>query len=399
MIESHPVRLLDPSFSVFHYDVELASALTHHVHDLALWAPPVLRDPGYPLPAAMPPIGGVSLHRLTRGTGKLFGRPVQGFDYYLNELYTASALLRQRPLVHIQFLSLFGSLAGAGQRLEKAWFAWLRARAAALVYTVHDVLPPDRHENLALLQGYERLYHQVDHLIVHTDHQKDHIVARFGIAGAKVSVIPHGPLFHRLALPSRQQAAARLGLDPARPYLLHFGHMRPYKGTETLIDAMAIVRGQHPDAVLLLAGRAAPDREQVLRERIRRHDLGDNVGCRFDYLPTSELADYFALADAIVLPYLYIDQSGVLLSALALGIPVVASNVGGMAETIRGQDIGFVCSPGSPEDLAAQLAFVLSHMDEARQKAARAKDYALTKLSWPLIAAQTAAIYRSLLVA
>ncbi len=394
VIESHPVRLLDPSFSVFHYDVELASALTGHVRDLALWAPPVLRDPGYPLPAAMPPIGGLSLHGLTRGSGRLFGRPVQGFDYYLNELYAASALLRRRPLVHIQFLSLFGS---AGQRLEKAWFAWLRARAAAIVYTVHDVLPPDRHENLALLQGYERLYHQVDHLIVHTDHQKAHMVERFGIAGARVSVIPHGPLFHRLALPTREHAAAKLGLDPARPYLLHFGHMRPYKGTETLIDAMAIVRGQHPDARLLLAGRAAPDRETALRQRIGRHDLGDAVGCRFDYLPTTELAAYFALADAIVLPYLYIDQSGVLLSALALGIPVVASNVGGMAETIRDEDIGFLCSPGSAEDLALQLAIVLSHLDDARQKAARAKDYALTKLSWSVIAAQTASVYCTLL--
>ncbi len=390
------VRMVDPSFSLFHYDVELSTALQYHVDDFSLWAPIALRDRSYPLPADMPRIHGASLHGLTRGSGRLFGRPVQGYDYFLNEFYAAAGLLfaRPKPIIHIQFLSLFGR-----SSLEARWLDWLKARSSHIVYTVHDVLPPDRHDNAALIAGYARLYHLVDHLIVHTEHQKEQIVDRFGIAAAKVSVVQHGPLFHRLSLPPRAEAAKRLGLDPARPLLLHFGHMRPYKGTEGLIEAAALLRQQHPDLQLLLVGKATAEREQVLRDCIRSHGLEANVHCRFDYLSTSELAFYFAVADAIVLPYLYIDQSGVLLSALGLGIPVVASDVGGMAEIIRGQDLGFVCQPEAPHDLAAQLAFVLSHPAEARQKAERARRYVLTELGWPAIAERTADLYRTLLAA
>jgi glycosyltransferase involved in cell wall biosynthesis len=394
MPSSLHVRMVDPSFSLFHYDVELSTALQYHVDDFSLWAPIALRDRSYPLPADMPPIHGVSLHGLTRGSGRLFGRPVQGYDYFLNEFYTAAGLLfaRPKPIIHIQFLSLFGR-----SSLEARWLDWLKARSSHIVYTVHDVLPPDRHDNAALIAGYGRLYHLVDHLIVHTDYQQEQMVERFGVSRDKVSVVQMGPFFHRLQLPPRAEAAHRLGLDPSRPLLLHFGHMRPYKGTEGLIEAAALLRRQYPDLQLLLVGKATAERAQILRDCIHVHNLEAHVHCRFDYLPTSELAFYFAAADAIILPYLYIDQSGVLLSALGLGIPVVASAVGGMAEIIRGQDLGFICQPESPPDLATQLAFVLAHPAAARQKAERARRYVLTELGWPAIAAQTAAIYRMLL--
>ena len=142
--ESLRVRVLDPSFSVFHYDIELTSELQSHVADLILFAPPVLRDATYPLPDRMPRIKGVTLQALTGGTGRLFGRPVEGYDYFLNELYAAGSLMRenQRPIIHIQFLSLFGR-----SGFEVRWLNWLKKRASRLIYTVHDVLPPDRHDN------------------------------------------------------------------------------------------------------------------------------------------------------------------------------------------------------------------------------------------------------------
>lgn len=390
------VRMVDPSFSLFHYDVELSTALQYHVDDFSLWAPIALRDRSYPLPADMPRIHGASLHGLTRGSGRLFGRPVQGYDYFLNELYTAAGLLfaRPKPIIHIQFLSLFGR-----SSLEARWLDWLKARSLHIVYTVHDVLPPDRHDNAALIAGYGRLYHLVDHLIVHTDYQKEQIVDRFDVPRDKVSVVQMGPFFHRLQLPTRHQAAEHLGIDPSRPILLHFGQMRPYKGTEMLIEAVAALRTHQPDLMLVLAGRASPERKQDLRECILRQGLESHTHCNFDFLPTSDLAYYFALADVIVLPYLYIDQSGVLLSALGLGIPVVASDVGGMAEIIREGELGFHFESGSVEDLVAQLEFVLAHPVEARQRAAEARRYVLVQKSWPAIAERTADIYRTLLSA
>ena len=172
--------------------------------------------------------------------------------------------------------------------------------------------------------------------------------------------------------------------------------MRPYKGTEILIEATAKVLADHPDLLLVMAGRATPERGQWLIECISQSGLQEDSHCRFEYLPTDELACYLALSDVIALPYLYIDQSGVLLSALSLGIPVIASDVGGFAETIRNQDIGFLFASGSVEDLAAQLQEVLSHLDMAKSKANRARSYVLSQLSWSVIADRTIALYRSL---
>jgi len=389
-----PVRFVDPSLVMFHYEMELLAALQAYIPDLVLLGTPVLRDPSYPLPATRPPIQGIALRRFADERGRIAGRSVQGYEYILNRFYSlmAVARCRPRPLVHIQFFSPFGRSVW-----DRPWFGWLRRFSVRLVYTVHNVLPHDREHDPAMVAHYRRLYHQVDHLIVHSEYQRVLLRERFGVADAHMTVIPHGPLFHRLTLPPRPDAARRLGLDGPGPYVLHFGHMRPYKGTELLLEAMAGVVQRHPQAVLLLAGPATPERSRALQACIGRYALDGHVHTHFGYLPTATLAAYFALADVVVMPYLQIDQSGVLLSALGLGLPVIASDSGGVSETIRSQDLGYLTPVGDAEALTATILAVLASLDEARARARRAQAYVCTELGWSRIAAATAALYRRLL--
>jgi glycosyltransferase involved in cell wall biosynthesis len=273
----------------------------------------------------------------------------------------------------------------------------LRRLSVGVVYTVHNLLPHDREHDPAVVAHYRRLYHRVDHLVVHAGFQQQQLQERFGIAPERITVIPHGPLFHRLQLPPRREAAARLGLKGPGPYLLHFGHMRPYKGTELLLAALPTVLQRHPQAVLLLAGPATAARRRALEDHITACGLKGHVQAHFGYLPTAVLADYFALADVVVLPYRHIDQSGVLLSALGLGLPVIASDCGGVSETIRAQDLGYLTPVGDAEALAATILAVLADGEEAWAKARRARAYVCTELGWSRIAAETVALYRRLL--
>ncbi|MCX7851901.1 MAG: glycosyltransferase family 4 protein, partial [Caldilineales bacterium] len=260
-----------------------------------------------------------------------------------------------------------------------------------------QLLPHDWEEDAAVIAHYRRLYHRVDHLIVHSEYQQQGLRDRFGVAPERITVIPHGPLFHRLRLPPRGEAQARLGLNGPGPYLLHFGHMRPYKGTELLLAALPAVLARHPRAVVLLVGPATAERRRALEACVAEYGLERHVHADFSYLPTAALADYFALADVVVMPYRHIDQSGVLLSALGLGLPVIASDSGGVSETIRVQDLGYLTPVGDVEALAATILAVLADGQEAWAKAQRAREYVCTELGWPRIAADTVALYRRLL--
>lgn len=394
------VRMVDPSFSMFHYEMELLGALRPHIDDLILFAPPVIRDPTYPLPSDLPPVRGISLRKLADSEGRILGRSVQGYEYFANEFYALARLSLHssrhspRALVHVQFLSLFAS-----SPFDDRWLVRLKKASSGLIYTVHNVLPHGQEENAALSARYRRVYELADHLIVHAGYQRQLLVDRFGIVPGKISTIAHGPLFHRLQLAPPAQARRRLGLEGPGPYLLHFGHMRPYKGTEFLLEALPEVLRQHPEATLLLAGPATAEREVQLRAQIASLGLERRTHARFGYLPTASLADYFAAADVVVLPYLQIDQSGVLLTALALGLPVIASDAGGVSETIRAQDIGYLAPAADAGALAATIIRVLSEPKAARQKAQRAQSYARETLGWQGIAEKTLAVYNHVLSA
>ncbi len=389
-----PVWLVDPSGSMYHYETELAAALSGHVARLALFASPRQRDATYPAPPQVPPRRGLSLAAVgLSSTKRIMG--VSGFtmDYYLNEAYFMSRLLlaRQRPLVHIQFLSL---LATSG--LDLSLLRQIKRHAAALVYTVHNILPHDSADRQAVVERYRQVYGLVDHLIVHTAAQRERLQGDFDVPGAKVSVIPHGPLFHRLALPSRAEARRELGLDEA-PVLLHFGQMRPYKGTEVLLQALPGVIERIGPVHVLLVGMATPQRERELRQMIEDLNIRDFVLTRFAYAASEELATYCAAADLAVMPYHEIDQSGVLLTLMALGVPIAASNVEGVAETIGQTGLGAVYEPNTPAALAQALLSALADPDTTLVMAGRARRYAQDTLSWERIAADTAAVYARVL--
>lgn len=391
---SFPVRMIDLSFSVYHYDLELASHLRRHLDDFVLYAPPRERDPSYPFLAPLPPIKGLTVTRYGLGAEeRLLGISGVSLDYIFNQGYSLLSLLSSRPtpLVHIQFLSF----------LQKQWFdvQWLQAVkrfSSRLVYTVHNVLPQDRKDDPALKKRYRRVYHIVDHLIVHTERQKKELLQSFAIPESKVTIIPHGVLFSHLPLPEKTEARRILAIKEA-PVLFHFGSMRPYKGTENLLHAFAKLRAQIGSGTLILGGRAAESRRNQLLTLIHELNLQKHILCRFDFIPATDLAVYFAAADLAVLPYLQIDQSGALLTAMSLGIPVVVTSVGSFPQLIEKHDFGFMCQQGSMESLTATLAEAAGDLQGAQAKAAKAKQYVHEHYDWDVIARQTIEVYTRLL--
>jgi glycosyltransferase involved in cell wall biosynthesis len=144
--------------------------------------------------------------------------------------------------------------------------------------------------------------------------------------------------------------------------LLFFGRFRAYKGLDLLRDAWPILRAAHPAATLRVVGEGdaeacAPGLSALPGVRVEPRWVADG-----------EMAALIASARVLVLPYREASQSGVLPLALALGVPVVATAVGGLSEQMA--EGGGVLVPPEPAALAAGMAGLL---EPARHAAAAAE--------------------------
>lgn len=153
---------------------------------------------------------------------------------------------------------------------------------------------------------------------------------------------------------TRETARAKLGLDGE--VVLFFGYVRRYKGLDTLLEAWPRVReargGAGAGPTLVVAGEAYEDMAPY-------HALnpGNPPDVRFltRYIPDDEVEALFKAADVVVLPYRSATQSGVTHVAYALGVPVITTDVGGLAETVHPGRTGLVTPPADPAALAAAI--------------------------------------------
>jgi len=166
--------------------------------------------------------------------------------------------------------------------------------------------------------------------------------------GATRRRVPH-PLYAQFdrGRYTRESARAKLGVEGE--VALFFGYVRRYKGLDLLLEAWPRVRERRP-ATLIVAGEfyedAAPYRALATAAGEGAVRLMDH------YLPDDEVEAVFKAADVVVLPYRSATQSGVTHVAYALGVPVIITDVGGLGETVRGEETGLVVPPENPAALA-----------------------------------------------
>lgn len=136
-----------------------------------------------------------------------------------------------------------------------------------------------------------------------------------------------------------------------RTRLLFFGVVRPDKGLDLLLQALARTPGH---VTLTVAGEFASDLAET-RELIAAHGFGTRVTLRPGYIPAAEVPALFAAADALVLPYRQAAGSQNVLLAFSFGVPVIATTAGALAEAVRDGVDGLTCAPGDVDDLARAL--------------------------------------------
>ncbi len=211
--------------------------------------------------------------------------------------------------------------------------------------------------------------------------------------GAPRRRVPH-PLYAQFDRGrfTRATARARLGFGPDEEVALFFGYVRHYKGLDVLLSAWPRVRARR-NVALIVAGEFYEDAEPY-RKLAAAAGGEPNVRLLERYLPDEEVECVFKAADVVVLPYRSATQSGVTHVAYALGVPVIITDVGGLAETVRDGETGLVVAPENPEALAA--AVVRFFEEGLAPRMARAVAALREEGSWEHLAKETVALVDTL---
>jgi glycosyltransferase involved in cell wall biosynthesis len=284
---------------------------------------------------------------------------------------------RAADVVHFQWLTV--------QHLDAHLLPARRSAVGArrpLVLTAHDVLPREPRPGQRAAQ--RRLYDRFDAIVVHSEHGRERLSSELGVDSDRVHVIPHGVFAHLADIPSRP--GGRAPFETGRPVVLCFGLMRPYKGIDVLLEAWRGI----DDAELWIVGMPRMNITPL------RALAPPNVRFVSRFVTDDELPAYFRRADLVVLPYLEIDQSGVLFTALAFGKPLLLSDVGGFPE-IAAVGAARTVPAGDPAALRNALRELLGDPAALAAMAGRARAAADGPYAWDTVARQTLDLYESLL--
>jgi glycosyltransferase involved in cell wall biosynthesis len=267
--------------------------------------------------------------------------------------FHAGRRLRSYDLVVLTVLTSFQVPAYRGI------LAGLRSRRGGprVVALCHNVLP---HERKVYDAPFMRLLlRRVDRILVHSAEQA-------GVAGSLVSgrcvterlrvaeLPPH--------LPARRTVADRM----AEPYgrLLFFGVVRPYKGLDVLLRALA---AGPPEVSLTVAGEFWSGLDET-RRLIDALGLAGRVDLRPGYVPAAEIPGLFAKVDAMVLPYRAATASQNVWMAHEHGVPVISTRAGALADHVRDGVDGLLCDPGDVSSLTDALKRFYAEGEPTRLK-------------------------------
>jgi len=237
--------------------------------------------------------------------------------------------------------------------------------------------------------------HLTDHFHAITNAVADHAVAMLGIPRQRITVIERGRDAARLGNTSvdrRMKARRALGLPRDAEVVLNVGRQEFQKGQVALVEATAALAQRRRRLVTLVAGRDGAATSE-LRERSERLALDGHLrflGHRED------VPDLLAAADVFAFPSKFEGLGGSLIEAMAIGLPIVASDVPAIREIIEPNGNATLVPPGSASALASAIEDLLDDPAKAATYGARGRMIFRERFTLDRSTQRTVDLYRTL---
>ena len=231
-----------------------------------------------------------------------------------------------------------------------------------------------------------------------TEAVKAAAIKDLGIDAEKITVIPRGRERSRLgqsSLERRQQVRANLGIGDQTRVLINVGRQEYQKGQEFLLSAFEQLLDQHDDILLLIAGRkgsASAALDQRLADSRKLSTRVRMLGHRND------VPDLLAASDIFVFPSLYEGLGGALIEAMALGLPIVASDVPAVREVVVDQENALLVPPTDAGQLGQAIHQLLEAPELRKQFRQRSETIFEDRFTLDHVVEEVAKLYESMAV-
>ena len=271
-----------------------------------------------------------------------YKRSVKAFEGLLNYLYLVIYVFLKRPsFVHFQWLPFLEVVS-----VERIFLRLIKffSPKSKIWLTVHNIYPHNSNEKSR--KRYKSRFAQIeeffDLFILHLQSSKLDFCKEFEIDESRCKVFPHG-VFE----PENLKITPHERDEKLR--LVMYGNQSYYKGTDILIDAIALLPKEIQEKVsTTIVGKTSDDYLKLLQKKVESLD----VHVIPEYVSDDELNQFILDSDVIVLPYREISQSGVLLLALYFERPIICSDLPSFRETLYSVPKDYFFESGNPKSLA-----------------------------------------------
>lgn len=279
---------------------------------------------------------------------------LKGLSYIASYFQIFVYILRMKPkAIHIQWLRL--------QTFDLCFYqlvAWLTN--VRLILTAHNVLPLDSGTRYVKL--YRHIYHLMDRIISHTENSRNELIDLFNLPLEKVVVIPHGLL--KVNINEQQLIQDTPQFEKTYPLqgrlvFSSLGFQTTYKGADLLAKVWSTTPelNQNPNCMLVIAGK-------FVNVDLSSLESFTNVVLQNRRISNEELYHILTHTDVYLLPYREISQSGAMLTAITERIPLLVTNVGGLAEPLSIAKVGWCIDADDEQQLRDQLLYFTHHTKE-----------------------------------
>ncbi len=279
-------------------------------------------------------------------------------------------------------------------RLKSRW----RLPHVAMFHTLGEIknrASSIEHESPRRIEAEANIIQSADRVVCATEHEKSLLVHLYYADPQKIAVVPLGVDLERFRPIDQAQARKQLGFKDER-IVLFVGRIEPLKGVDILINAAAMLESDVECSVLIVGGdETTAGSVDELRSLASNLGIGHRVAF-VGAVDHEKLPLFYNAADVCVVPSHYESFGLVAVEAMACGVPVVASRVGGMARTVRDGETGYLIPWLCPEPFAERIEMLLENESLRRSLGEAARD-AVARYRWDTVAAGVLDVYRDIL--
>jgi D-inositol-3-phosphate glycosyltransferase len=281
-----------------------------------------------------------------------------------------------------------------GARLKALW----RVPHVVMFHTLGEIknrASYGEHETPLRINAEAEVLRSADRVICATQQEATSLRQLYDAREDQIAVIPLGVDLDRFRPVAKRDARSALGLTHDERIILFVGRIEPLKGLDILINAAALLESDVECSVLVVGGDEASQAQvdeltELARDRGIEHRVAFVGAVDHDTLPL-----YYNAADVCVVPSHYESFGLVAVEAMASGVPVVASRVGGLAGTVKDGETGYLIPWLCPEPFAERIELLLEN-EPLRHNLGSAAREAMTRYRWENVAAAVLTLYTAL---